>query len=804
MSEFMARIRPDGQGQYLIEHLKQTARLAEILAAKIGLGAAGYLVGRLHDLGKYSDAFADHLMKSSAGTDGPEEPDGRVSKGRVDHSSAGAQVVWAKVGHRRSPAPFCGQFLAQVIASHHSGLIDSFAPDGTPVFCQRINKEESRTHRRQAQQRFLADYDGVLNHDLTAALQSIDKWRQGLAGLPAGSRAFQLGLGMRFLLSCLVAADWRSAACEPGAEAPQEPPPPDWKLLAGRLEAHLDSFKADSPVNRLRAEISQACRARAASRPGLYSLTVPTGGGKTLASLRFALHHAAHHHDDRHRLDRIIYIMPYTTIIEQNAQVVREILEPAGAFSSVLLEHHSNLEADTPHWQAKMRADSWDVPLIFTTMVQFLETLFSAGTSRTRRLHYLARSVLIFDEIQNLPTHSIHLFGQAVKFLVERAGCTALMCTATQPPPVQPSTDDYAPPNFQPDSEIGPAPAEYFKKLKRNRFFNLTEKARNAGEIADLARELAGRHGSCLVVANTVGWAEKIFEAAHLQGGPENFYLSTRLCPAHRKKVFNELKRALKLKKPLICVSTQLMECGVDLSFGAVIRLVAGLDRVLQAAGRGNRHGESPTPGPVYLVLAKDEKLPPALGEIKAGQEEFLRLLREEEKKDPCRSELDLNRPELVKRYFEYYYPRLCREMGYRVTAGEAGRDDTLLNMLGLNDKISCQPQHLGQSFASAARLYRVIGADSQGLIVPYGPKGKDLAADLSSAVEPQLQKKILREAQTYSVNLYHSALKDLDRAGALYSPADSGILLVNEQFYDEERLGLRLAPEAPDRVHIY
>ncbi|PKO57596.1 MAG: CRISPR-associated helicase/endonuclease Cas3, partial [Betaproteobacteria bacterium HGW-Betaproteobacteria-18] len=339
------------------------------------------------------------------------------------------------------------------------------------------------------------------------------------------------------------------------------------------------TFTPRYPVDHLRADISRHCLDAAPRECGIYTLTVPTGGGKTLASLRFALHHAR-----AHDLDRVIYVIPYTSIIDQNADVVRQILEPGGVEpGSVVLEHHSNLTPEKQNWRSKILSENWDAPVVYTTTVQLLETLFGAGTRGARRMHQLARAVLIFDEIQSLPVNCVHLFNNAMNFLADHCGSTAVLCTATQPLLDQVEASKGAI-RILPGRELMPDKHRLFDELNRVEVLNLCKPGGwSQDETVALSREQISDSGSCLVIVNTKKAAQVLYRLCQGDIEARVFHLSTNMCPAHRKAILDTVRARLDQELPTLCFSTQLIEAGVDVDFGAVIRYAAGLDSIAQA-----------------------------------------------------------------------------------------------------------------------------------------------------------------------------------------------------------------------------
>ncbi|MDZ4124561.1 MAG: CRISPR-associated endonuclease Cas3'', partial [Hydrogenophaga sp.] len=447
----IAHVRPDTEVQLLKTHLENVGRLAAIFATKFGLAKHGELIGLLHDLGKYSDEFQAYI-KSATGLLNQDEDEEFVDagelKGKVDHSTSGAQFIWDQLAARSHMHHALAQMLALCVVSHHSGLIDCLKPSsGRPVedgFSKRMGKPSEKTHLQEV----MTKADLSIMKRASALLDdgglsiAFQQWLRTLhEKAPGASRAekdqspaqkFQQGLLVRALFSCLIDADRIDSADfeYPGRGRQRHLGAYEaWEALIQRLELHMGSFPAAHPIDGLRRDISDHCLGASERSTGIYSLTVPTGGGKTLASLRFALHHAK-----KHGLDRIIYVIPFTSIIDQNAEVVRRILEPSGVKAgTVVLEHHSNLTPDKQSWRSKMVSENWDAPVVYTTTVQLLETLFGSGTRGARRLHQLAKSVLIFDEVQSLPVNCVHLFNNAMNFLADHCKTTVVLCTATQP-----------------------------------------------------------------------------------------------------------------------------------------------------------------------------------------------------------------------------------------------------------------------------------------------------------------------------------------------------------------------------------
>ncbi len=506
---------------------------------------------------------------------------------------------------------------------------------------------------------------------------------------------------------------------------------------------------------------------------------------------------------EKYQLDHIIYIIPYTSIIEQNAEAIRKLIEDDLDEQPWVLEQHSNLEPEKQTWHSKLTSENWDSPIILTTMVQFLEVLFGSGTRSVRRLHQLANSVLIFDEIQTLPIKCVHLFCNSLNFLVEHTKTTAVLCTATQPL-LNELRSPYKGQLFIPESnKLIKNVDQLFKDLNR---VDIINKCTNSGwklqKIAALVLDEFNKQGSCLVIVNTKDWAQKLYQYCQEQQVQSQviFHLSTNQCPAHRKKLLDQIKERLDEKLPVLCISTQLIEAGVDIDFAVVVRFLAGLDSIAQAAGRCNRSGilqdkqGNHIKGVVYVVNPEDEKID-LLPEIKVGQDKALRVFDEQQFGD-------LLSPEKIKRYFQYYFFERAEEMSYKLSAKKVGYDTTLLDLLSENAiNVGAYKDHnkiplLQQSFKTASNAFQAIDAPTRAIIVPYG-EGKNIIAELCRVAKDfnlKLYYELLRKAQRYSVNVFPNVCKKLKDAKASYEIQNEGVFYLDERYYSEE-FGLSTEP---------
>ena len=805
----------DGAIQSLEDHLLGAARMSCMYAKKLNLESQGELIGLLHDLGKYSHAFQSYI-KSAVGLLNQDEDEEFVDavslKGKIDHSTAGAQLVWKELSKQGQLGHIVGQILSLCIASHHSGLIDCLSSDtnslGEDVFGRRMNKVDERAHLKEARTKADASILSRVK-ELTSKPDMLQAIQAALAKIVQAApikddksivAQQQIGLLVRFLFSCLIDADRVDSADFENPKAAKlrmHGRYTEWNILCDRLEEYLVGLKPSKPIDWLRCDISSHCKNSASRGKGTYTLTVPTGGGKTLASLRFALHHAK-----EHKMDRIIYVIPFTSIIDQNAEVVRKILEPDGTEpGSVVLEHHSNLTPEEQSWRGKILTENWDAPVVYTTSVQLLEALFGAGTRGARRMHQLANAVLIFDEIQTLPVNCVHLFNNAINFLVDQCKSTVVMCTATQPLLDQVESKKGAL-RIPVGNELMPDVKKLFDELKRVEVINRRKPGGwTHDEIAALALEETRRAGSCLVIVNTKNAAQTLYRLCKEQCDIPLFHLSTSMCPAHRKAILAEIRERLENQLPVLCFSTQLIEAGVDVDFGAVIRFTAGLDSIAQAAGRCNRNGLRDI-GIVHVVNPKDENLG-MLPDIRVGRDKAERVLDEYED-DPAGFGGDRIGLEAMKRYYTYYFFDRQNEMDYPLSAKTIGHDDTLLNLLSGNSIAASEhgkqtgkaPNiYLRQSFMVAAKAFKAIDAPTRGVIVQHGKAGQAIVADLCAAYLPDKEYDMLRRAQQFTVNVFPNILDRLAKAGAVQEIQEgTGILYLNYRYYSDE-FGLSETP---------
>ncbi|MCL4328302.1 MAG: CRISPR-associated helicase Cas3' [Candidatus Thermoplasmatota archaeon] len=810
--EYIAHIREeDGQSQSLSQHLLETSSLTEQFAAKIGLGQQGKIVGLLHDLGKASNEFLRYIRSATGliNSDEDQYVDPTTNKGKIDHSSAGAQMIHEFFKGKSNDTLLSSQLLSLVIASHHSGLIDCLDPSGNDIFEKRMNKLEEKTHLRECE----ANLGEVIGHAVWEILASdtvVESLNQKVRSLKKKTDSretywFKVGLLTRYLFSCLIDADRINTA---DFEFPKQSNTrnlkgfENWNALIERLDSYLRKLEefssgkteVEKRIDAIRQKVSDSCFNFSAKPKGIYKLSVPTGGGKTLSSLRFALKHA-----QIHGMDRIVYVIPYTSIIDQNAGKAIDILENNDKNGlkpeNIVLEHHSNLTPEEETSRQKLLAENWDAPIIYTTMVKFLDTIYGHGTRDARRMHNLANSVVIFDEVQTLPVKCVQIFNVAVQFLVDDCGSTAVLCTATQPlldkiEPIQRAL------HIDPEHEMIPDLGQLFSELRRVIFFD----KRKAGgwreeEIAALVKEELESSGSVLVVVNTKKGALRLFQQLISQTYGAVYHLSTNMCPEHRMEVLRGMKSRLEEGGRVVCVSTQLIEAGIDIDFGSVIRYLAGLDSLAQAAGRCNRNGSRASLGRFFVINPKDENLS-NLKSISTGRDIAQRVLNDF-KRDPKQFDEDVLGPKAIETYYTYFFYDKKDEMPYKIHRGSlVNREDTLFNLLSTNS-ISLQEYNrinnsspniqLRQSFMTASNAFNVIDSNVHGVIVPYRA-GAGIIEKLCGAPSLETEYRLIKAAQRYSIDLFDYEFQNLRAQGVIHEIRDRAeIFYIESSYYDQD-----------------
>jgi CRISPR-associated endonuclease Cas3-HD len=740
--KIIAHVKENADGswaepQSLDDHLAGTAALAERFAAGFGSGTWGKALGMCHDAGK-ARAEWQRYIRTKSGYD--EEAWLETKKGKVDHSGPGARLAEDIMGRG------IGRILAYCIAGHHAGL-----PDWTGA--------QSSLAYRMAHANDATEIPGEYTETLKASKPDTPPWKFDPNGL-------DMSLWIRMLFSCLVDADFLDTeAYMEGEKTGLRGSYLSMPELLERFDAYMNEKTkgalSDSPsaVMRARQSVLADCRAAAALSPGFFSLTVPTGGGKTLSSMAFALEHSV-----RYKKDRVIYVIPYTSIIEQNADVFREAV---GA--DQIVEHHSNLDDDDSTPRARLAAENWDAPVIVTTSVQFFESLFSAKTSRCRKLHNIANSVVVLDEAQLLPSDFLEPIIAAMKMLSDHYRTSFVICTATQP--ILEKQNDFPQfPGLPADSvrEIIRDVPSLYKELRRVKVLPPTD-LRTPKSWEEVASELSSTERDLCVVSD-----RKSCRELYSLMPKGTYHLSALMCAQHRSKRIAEIKAQLEEDGPVRVVSTQLVEAGVDFSFPTVYRAMAGLDSIAQAAGRCNREGELTAQGKLGKVVVFVPPRAAPAGILRKAADTAAAMLTAG-LEDPIDSEA-----------FAPYFS----ELYWKANS---------LDAKGIMGLLKPDMPDCGIQFRSAAEAFRIIDDKNQkAILVPYR-EGEKLIAELK-AKGPE--RWLLRKLQRYSVNVYENQFRELQGRGSL-EEVSPGIFALTCAIEYSDDIGL-LVDEMPTDPRSY
>lgn len=714
--------------QLLKDHLIEVSKLARQHAQVFGCGEHAEAAGLLHDLGKYTLPFQARL---------------RGNPMRVDHSTHGAQIAVERFRN-------VGPLLAYGIAGHHAGLANGRGEGERTNLADRLLSEQPSLDNVWQQDIPLPE-----KLELPCFKPYGNSKNQAKARFP-----FQLSFLTRMLFSCLVDADFidteRFYNRTENRVDHRRVAPPTLGQLREQLNAYLAGFQANSDVNRLRADILQHVRQQAELPSGLFSLTVPTGGGKTLASLAFALDHAI-----AHGLNRVIFVIPFTSIVEQNAAVFRKALGQLG--DQAVLEHHSAFVQTEPprndpdRYQSvqklKLAMENWDAPIIVTTAVQFFESLFAAKPSQCRKLHNIAGSVVVLDEAQTMPLKLLRPCVAAIDELARNYRASIVLCTATQPVLCAPEFEG----GLEQVHELAPNPAQLFKQFERVR-------VRHIGVLDDeaLTAHMRSRE-QVLCIVNNRRHARAVYESmADLPGAR---HLTTLMCAKHRSAVLAEVRQMLKGGKSCRLVSTSLIEAGVDVDFPTVLRAEAGLDSIAQAAGRCNREGRRNREDSDVLTFATandDWAPPPELHQYAQVAGEVLRHFKDE----PLS-------PHAMERYFSLLYWQKGSE-----------QLDTP-NLMGLLEASS--PDNL--PLETIANRFRLIESVQMPVIIPWDDIAEQALRDLEFA---QGCAGLARKLQPYVVQLPRQGFDALVKAGAVVPVAEAKwgnqfMALIHKGLYDPQ-----------------
>lgn len=743
-------------------------------AAPLALRKTAYLAGLLHDMGKYTAAFQAYLTTAVEG--------GTVRRGSVNHTFAGVRFVMER-WHTDAGQSFrnmTAELLAFVVGAHH-GQFDCLAPDGTDGFLHRMESE--KVDYAEAKENFLGNCAAMDELDglFAEAVQEVASAQAQLQRVSSGYDVlFYIALLARQLLSAVIEGDRRDTAEFMHAVPTIAQQNVCWTKQLAAVEQRMQSLPLRSEMDAVRRVISDRCRAAAERGSGIYRLTVPTGGGKTLTALRYALAAAA-----AGGKQRIFFVIPLLSVLEQNAAVIREFLQN----DAILLEHHSNLVREKTNVeeldQNELLMENWRAPVVITTLVQLLNTLFSGKTSCIRRMGALNDSVIVVDEVQSVPRNMLSEWNLALNFLTAFCGATVVLCSATQPCLEQ--TEH--PIRYADSPELVEMEGAFRDVFRRTEIIDRrTQQGYSAAELAKFAVECAARETSLLLVCNTKSEARTLFSEIERLWDGALYHLSTAMCMQHRIQTLDEICTALESHKRLICVSTQLVEAGVDFSFGCVIRISAGLDNVVQAAGRCNRNGEFGKLCPVYIVNLRGENLA-HLKEIRQNQQAAESLLiRFHRNPDAYRN--DLTGDAAIRAYYRELFGEMAKgSQDYPIPK----YDTTMLDLLSVNTAARAHSANgnaylVGQAFQTAGAEFHVFDDNTEDVLVPFGA-GIGLIEELCSeraAHDLAHRADLLRQAKRFTVSLYAYELERLRKASGLFVCCDGAIQVLRPGFYSD------------------
>ena len=779
---FPAHIRNEGEPivQTVRQHCEKTAEYTADALHAVGLEKTGYLLGLVHDCGKLTGKFSDYIQRAASGE--------AVRRGSVNHTFAAVKLILSRFHvdgdiYRK----LVSEMIAYALGAHH-GLFDCVGPDHRNGFAHRLAAENelyteaSENYFRQCCS--LAEleeyFDDAYVELKPFLIHFTEMSRRDDSG---GELCYYFGCLTRLLLSALIDGDRRDTAeFMSGGNLPNNctGSPVPWQLYLSRVEDRLGTLPGETEIQKVRAVLSQICREQALQPGKIYRLNLPTGAGKTLSSLRYALAHAA-----MHQKSRIIFISPLLSILEQNAAVIREYLQD----DDIILEHHSNIvqtesEQDTISVN-ELLTESWDSPVIITTLVQLLNTMFSGKTTAIRRFHALCRSVIVIDEVQTLPPKLLSMFQLSISFLAEACDATVVLCSATQP------ADDYTQhPYFKSPEQLVSYDATIWNTFKRT---NLQEAEQcTLDAIPAFVKQVLVHSDSLLIVCNKKDEAAYLFREL-CDFGCDCFHLSAAMCSAHREDTLNALYASLADKTTkTVCVSTQVIEAGVDISFGCVIRLTAGMDSVIQSAGRCNRNGESGTTAPVYIIDCTDENLS-HLNEIKQAKNATVALLAEY-RRNAAAYNFDLSSDQAIRQYYRFLYGGMnATAMDY--PAGEYG---SLYDLLANNTKYATEysedygQYYLCQSFMTAGKLFSVFDEETDTVLVPYSD-GEEIIRQIcrlgnrSDPAALRQLRNLTKQAKPYSISVFQYQRERLEKLGAIDRICSGGILILQPDCFGED-----------------
>ena len=785
----LAHISEDGlRVQTVAEHSCNVAEYAFQKLDCIHLGYTAYLAGRLHDMGKCTDKYQDYLRRAACGE--------KVMRGSVNHTFC-ACIYLLKRCHCDRPQGFdtmtC-ELLVYAMGAHH-GQFDCVTLQNTSEFERRLYKDPAEIEYQDAVARFFAQCisEDEVDRLFSLAQEEVSALFQCFKMCIGSKRShisFLMGLAARMVLSALIDGDRRDTTefmhniklhdCDGSRVL--------WDSQLNFMEQRLAAFDMTTPINQARSRFSTLCRDFAhVQSGGIYRLTLPTGSGKTLSALRYGLHHAREHNKKR-----LLFVIPLLSILEQNCEVIRNYIRD----KDILIEHHSNViksfESEDELDSYELLSERWNSPIIITTLVQFLNTLFSDKNTTVRRMSALVDAVIVIDEIQSLPKKTLNMFTMAMNFLAYGCGATIVLSSATQP-----CFDEAEKAlRYSVPTDIVPYDRSLFEVFRRTCIIDKTSPyGMSLEELDSFSLNVLEEVSSLLIICNTKESARQLYLHLKPQYNGTVFHLSAAMCPAHRTSTLNRIRIALENKENILCVSTQLIEAGVDFSFESVIRIMAGLDNVAQSAGRCNRNLEYEGLRSVYLVnLRQDAERLGMLREIVVAQQCTQKILQQF-KRDPELFNYDLLSERGIKQYYQSLFQDKAIQGTFNFPEKLDGMTEQLFDLLSDNSRHLEHPEFKGryffnQAFKTAGLHFQVFDENTTEVITPYDPQAEKLITDLlstRSTYDYRFLMDCVERAKPYTIPVFEYQRKQMEDHGMLSSDSQGRFTILDKACYHPE-----------------
>lgn len=761
----------DIQYQTLKDHLLNVAKYSSEVLSSCNLGTTGYLAGLLHDMGKYKKEFQDYLINGG-------------TRGSVIHTFQGYKYCLENIDFDNLNSQLSKEIIGFAIGAHH-GLFDCVDSDHVSGIEYRYEKQN--IGYLECKENFLNDVSNEINlknlflkseNEISIILKTFTELIN--ENHQREELCFYISLLCRQVLSAVIYSDHRDTSefNNKKIRTSNLGSSKIWDDIINAVEKKVNSFDESSEINKARKWISEKCKENSKLPNGIYKLNVPTGGGKTLSVLRYAVNHAK-----KYNSTRIILVSPLLSILDQNADVVRS----AVGNDSVILEHHSNIVRDADDYEEDIKLDTlkenWDAPIIITTLVQLLNTMFAGGSSNIKRFNSLSNSIIVIDEIQTLPTKVTSMFNLMCNYLSNVCNTTIVLCSATQP-----SLESVKHKIVDEISDLVPYDYDIWKSFERTVLIDAGQKTES--ELTDFILEKSVSTQSLLLVCNTKKEAEYFYKRIkdNIDDRTFVYHLSASLCQQHRKDVIMDLRKKLNENKKVVMISTQVIEAGIDVSFSTVVRITAGMDSVIQASGRCNRNHEMDL-SEVYIVTLNGEKLG-QLKDIESAKTATLALLTDfKDNTDKYDRKLDSQKS--IKKYYSNFFEDKDRksELDYPRDITKHG---TLLDLLSNNSEYNderVKVSHnwiLRQSFKMATNEFTVFNQNTIDVLVPY-KDGKNIINELyKKSDDLDVLKSIIKKAKLFGVSLYEYQFELLNKQNAISSINDYLYILDDDRFYDE------------------